>query len=64
MAGLDEVLQRSRVDDDFAKLVADDPLTALAPYDLTTEEIRLLAEHLDRRQSDVSGFAALFEPPE
>jgi hypothetical protein len=65
MAGLDEVLQRVAMDSDFAAWVVEDPKAALAPYDLTTDEIRLLASRLDAERNDVgAGFAGLFETTE
>jgi hypothetical protein len=60
MAGLDEVLQRLAADDRFARQLANDPKAALAGYDLTTEELRVLERQLDH-PGDGRGFAALFE---
>jgi hypothetical protein len=61
MAGLDAVLRRLAGDADFRSQVAIDPRTALAGYDLTTEELGALAEHVDAKRGEGSGFAALFE---
>lgn len=43
---LDEVLRRCERDAAFRRLLDHDPVAALAPYDLTTDELTALVAHL------------------
>lgn len=43
MAGIDDVLERLRTDPSFKQQISDDPQAALAGYELTTEDLSLLA---------------------
>jgi hypothetical protein len=63
MEGLDDALERLRRDAEFRNLVADDPRAALAGYDLTAEDLQVLAKHLDPDGLRPAGFAALFAMP-
>lgn len=47
MAGIDEVLERLVGDGDFRAALARDPAAALSGYDLTRDDIELLAGRLD-----------------
>lgn len=47
MAGIDEVLERLVADGDFRAALARDPAATLAGYDLTRDDIELLASRLD-----------------
>lgn len=51
---LDEVLRRCERDPAFRRLLDHDPVAALAPYDLTTDELTALVAHLadDRGPAD------------
>jgi hypothetical protein len=63
MEGLDAALERLRQDAGFRNLVADDPRAALAGYDLTAEDLQVLAKHLDPDGLRPAGFTALFTMP-
>ena len=46
MAGIDDVLERLLSDGGFARQLAQDPATALAGYDLSADDLRLLSSQV------------------
>jgi hypothetical protein len=67
VSGIDEVLNRFTADPEFRRELRRDPHAALAAYDLTTSELRELADRISRDAPHGSpverrtGRAAVFE---